>query len=497
MGFWKLASLSFFYVVSFSTYAFHQRHCSLLPITDNRDGVYAFPLFKRLEQQLKQSPICQYHRSSEILNVLQNYSGSIEAQLKNPAILKQIAQKLRVGSLIRIHVTKDIQGLLLEAVVVGENGDDIFLRERMELPEKNFAQSAEEKMTPLLELYFSSIPYDGQVVGLKNDQLLVEMAHPKVIPLGSTATVKRVTNIERHPLLRTIVGRKTKTVGKGLIVKGQGDQVMVRLNTIDREFTIRPGDWVQIDESTATISQDENLRASLRGFNSEIPLPELGFIRIAPTLTTGDVNFKGLFETDSFSGFAPGLLIELEAWATERFFGNFLIGRTFLDGQKRDRGSGPLSTLSGQLSETAFYAGLRTLLTENFFGPQLDVFVGYGVFGQSLGQSLGDFVGDGEFTGLLLGLKGVFPFGPQYLFRGRVEFSPFLNNYNDESSRGLGAANSLNIFRLSFAGHYYFNPRFSLFAGLRFHAYSSNFSHNLQKLSQNQNHLSLGVEFGF
>ena len=129
------------------------------------------------------------------------------------------------------------------------------------------------------------------------------------------------------------------------------------------------------------------------------------------------------YEGYRIAGPIGGISFAGELWATQ----NLLLG---LDVEKnlgayiRDSQSGGISSFSFEQNIIRFKTGYRFLPMGLFFGPQVDVYTGYGYYHYHLNLVPLEGFGHHKITGLLLGLKGSLPFQRSLRGFGRVELLP-------------------------------------------------------------------------
>ena len=114
-------------VLIFPIHVFAQssmRRCTLLPITDSVGGAIAFKVFENVENQLKKSNWCTYVSNSGLINMFSRYRENLSQYLKQKEVLKTVAEKLQVGSIIRVALVNEIKGVEIQLEVYGDDGED-------------------------------------------------------------------------------------------------------------------------------------------------------------------------------------------------------------------------------------------------------------------------------------------------------------------------------------------------------------------------------------
>src|SRR5690606_707837 len=94
--------------------------------------------------------------------------------LKTKEVLKVVAEKLQVGSLILVSIKNELGGSDVELTVYGNNGEDILFSEH-KLVKNNDIEEISDLILVWLELYSKSIPYDAEVSGVLGDQVTLDV----------------------------------------------------------------------------------------------------------------------------------------------------------------------------------------------------------------------------------------------------------------------------------------------------------------------------------
>jgi len=140
----KKISFLVFLLASFNAKAeLSLRKCLLLPITDSIGGDVSFQVFQSVERYLKNGNWCYYKPNSEIINILANYKSNLHHHLNNPDVVKLIAARVTTGSIIRIRLDNQIKNTEINLSVIGENGKDLYFKEKATIPSRDPLQITE------------------------------------------------------------------------------------------------------------------------------------------------------------------------------------------------------------------------------------------------------------------------------------------------------------------------------------------------------------------
>ena len=123
----------FLIISSFNLYAnekYSMRSCMILPISDDIGSSLAFKVFDNLEGYLKSAGWCDYKSSADVLGIFSKYRNNLEAYLEDENVIRTVADRLKVGSLIRVKLKLEVDKVNIHLTIIGENGSDIYFDEK-------------------------------------------------------------------------------------------------------------------------------------------------------------------------------------------------------------------------------------------------------------------------------------------------------------------------------------------------------------------------------
>jgi len=138
-------------------------------------------------------------------------------------------------------------------------------------------------------------------------------------------------------------------------------------------------------------------------------------------------------------------------------------------------------------------------MSEDFFGPKLQLSAGYATYDSHSDQSSPLAFTNMTYGGLMVGLAGQFPLAAEIPMDLGAQFNMFLNPGMSESvPSGSSAKNSINQF--GFFGVYHLRSRFKIRGEINFEYYSSDFSGTTVRATnstQKMTSLLGGIEYLF
>ncbi len=433
------------------------RDCLLLPVKDERNDDLAFNIFETVEHYLKDSDWCFYKSNSEILSILSHHRNSLNDVLEDKKVLRIVSEKTQAGSLIRIKVINQIQGVELRMKIFGDGGEDVFFERQAKLDNN---ADIEQTLKNWLSAYEKKIPYDARVVSILGDQFTIDMGNQRGLIPGMKIKLVRAEGKKNHPLLKNIVSWQTRDLAEATIVHTENLQAVARLGNRHSREQLKLGDWAILEEGANPVVS----RAMPEGLGTvgggSYRFGKLGTLGLSFEMGKGTATSERASDSETMSGSLIGAVLESEVWITRNYWAAFEMGR----------GSSSLSAQGGggdpnqaNLSRFGLKAGYRYLPLSFFYGPRLDVSIGYVNYIFGLDTSIeSDSPGFTEvgFKGIAVGLRGSLPITES--LRPRVEFNFILSPQYSEKVNLYGQPDSSSVYNIVLGGSYIYYPRMTL-----------------------------------
>ena len=489
----KLLLTSFIILISINTFAAPSaRRCMILPIKDSVGGAIGYEVFNKIERYLKSSRWCYYQYNSEIINILSNYKTDLDQALQNPKVLKLVSDKTNAGSIIKVKLESLPQGVTTELTIIGANGRDILFREKLDLNADDPSLIA-QTVNNWLDQYEKQIPYDARVLGVLGQQFSIDLGKDSGIFTDYEVKIVRPMRRRRHPLLKEVVDWETKTIGTGRIVHVGESLSQVKIIRYEDKSLVQIDDWVIISKNTKSTEKKEMKYDPIPEENG-FKFGHLGDLGVALLIGSGSNNNSSSANgTKAISGL--DLKIALE--------GDILITRNYWVGLDLEKGFGSYSQKTGSLesddnsmSSSTFrlLAGYKYLPMGFFYGPQIDVYFGYGSYTHSFDTYTNDGFTEVNFSGLLIGAKGSMPIvkNIRVYFQFDFMFSP---GYDEDVTVFGNARETGNIY-VEAGGEYTYGPATSLYGGVTYLGNNAEFGSD-QKVTIRSTSLKAGMKFKF
>jgi len=461
----------------------------VLPITDSLGNSVGFKIFEDLERYIKRAQWCSYIPSSEVIEVFSRYRDKLPQFLQDEKVLKTVADRLKVGTIIRVKVNYDVDKMNIKLDIIGENGKDIYFSEKAVLNKIDTLQ-ANTTLVNWLELYESNIPYDGKVIGVLGDQITFTYSKHKKLSIGQEFRVKRFINNKRHPLLKKIVEWDSDVIAKGKVFNLSRGQALGVIKVYTSKKVIRGGDWLRLEPmNPKKIANDKNF-----SHYEKQRFGRLGDLSMSLSLSSNTATTTAASGNNKMNGFIYGLSIEAETWVTRNYV---VLGEFAKKLGNLSKSSGtPASKTTGQNTTTLKLAGGYKYLPMGFFyGPQVNFYAGYAKYSYKLDSSATDGFGENSFSGIMVGVGGNIPLKKGLRVFASGEIMPFAE-FTDVDGV-FGTNKSVSSMVLEVGANYLWSPNLKLLGSFELINNAAKFKGSNTELSYSDTSFKAGAAFSF
>ncbi len=481
-----------FLILIFSFNSFAQssmRRCTLLPITDSVGGAIGFKVFEQLEKNLKQSHWCTYVSNSGLIGIFSKYRENLNQHLKEKDVLKTVAEKLKVGSLLRINIISELNGVEVQLEVNGEDGEDLYFSEKTLLASDD-VDLISQTVINWLEIYSKMIPYDAKINGILGDQITLDVGKGYPIKVGQEFVVKRPIQKRKHPLLKKIVDWDSDVLAEGKIFNISENQAlgMVKVYKTDRKLTA--GDWVRLTPVKQDFIEVDKIEEKME----ENP-GSLGIVSLALFTSSASVDNSTPTGSNRMSGYLFGFDFRGEGWLTRQYFGILEVSRS-IGKLTKASGSPDKSSINSSFGKFKLMGGYKYLPIGFFYGPQVDIYGGWANYLFDLDYSANDGFGQANISGVVLGVAANVPINREYRFSVRADFIPF-PTFKDSDSI-YSSSETTSAMNLEVGLKYQYTPRMTLDGGLETLSAKGRFNSSFKEISYHDNlKLKFGASFNY
>ena len=462
---------------------------SVLPFTDNLQGIYARPIETHFI-----SLVDQMHRWNYIAA---NTSGPIlapEELESSPEKAMQVSQGLNADAFFAGRITKGPNGITVHvSLFLARDGKLLSQAILKDYKQFNLADLKEQTQRLLAEI-IARLPYSGRVLSRDGNRVTVNLGLKDGLQVGQMLSVLQIIQAKRHPKFNFLISTEKEIFGKIKILKVDESLSFATVVTekekgaIQKNSKIGPLDFVSYsggddmslkDRPEETLGQREDGKMifgkDAKAWQPQSP-PTFG--QIGARFGIGQVQENSQLSNSgpisAADSFAPSVALEGEIWITPEFTFHARLKQEIVS-VNNPRPSTSSAKLNQQLS--AYEAGVGyTFRFGPYVGsPEVEPFVGY--FTQRLftdDTSPHTFTTT-DYNGVKLGVRGSTPLGvgDEYGVGGEFGFAfrPALN----ESPYSSGDSSTANVFQMAVFGYKKLGERLRAVVQLDFEMYSSSF----------------------
>ncbi len=465
------------------------RRCTLLPVTDSVGGAIGFKVFEEVEEGLKKSNWCTYVSNSSLIHIFSRYRENLPQYLKQKEVLRTVAEKLQVGSIIRVALVNEINGVEIQLEVHGEDGEDIYFGEKT-LVNTDEIETISQTIKNWLDTYSKTIPYDAKINGILGDQITLDVGKGYPIQVGQSFIVKRPVVKKKHPLLKKIVDWETEVLAEGKVFNISDNQALGMVKVYKSDKKLLAGDWVRLETFKSDAFSDEKIDEK----KEEEP-GKLGIVTVALFGSSSSVDTSTPTGSKRVSGNLFGFDFRGEGWITRQYFAALEVARSI--GKLSEVSGNPeKSSTNAQFGVFKLTGGYKYLPIGFFYGPQIDIYGGYANYVFDLDYSAADGFGKGNISGILLGVAANIPVNREYRFIVQADFLPFPSFADSDDI--YGSASSVSALDLEIGVKYQYTPRMTLDGSIETLAAKAKFDGEYKEISYHDNiKLKFGASFNY
>lgn len=496
------------------------RKITVLPATDNTDGIYARPIENLVIEMVKSSHRWEFTESK--INSLSSTPLELEDSPKQTqatlapsdadAAILPVVTRGPTGLTIRLSLFLKVDGRMIAQEVTKDHP-------RFELADiKSVTGEMYRKLV-------RTIPYDGLVLSRQGTRVTMNLGRADGIKVDQSVSVIQIISENRHPKFGLLISTEKEILGQVRVLKVD-DTLSFGVITSEKErgaiqklakiAGVRPVEYGEAQSLSPGSNSDLQNRGDANvafGENAKewlpIKAPAFGQVGIKALLGSysASTNLTGVGSLDAKSDFFPMLGINAELWLNPQWSVMADVTQGILTAANPRGGSSP-SNLNHAMSKYSMSLGYNFLIRDDFFGPKFQLRAGLNYYRMFVDDSTPESFTTVNYNGYLLGLGLYFPladFNEMDLTKWAVggEFIMTLFSKLSESpvTSASSSSNTINEFSLFLERKIAVNLKARLL--LDFALYSSNLSgagtraESATSLSQRQTSVGGGIVYQF
>jgi hypothetical protein len=491
---------------------------TVLPFTDNLQGIYSRPLEAHFIQLVDQA-----HRWNF---VAANTSGPIlspEELEESPEKALQVSQGMGVDAFFAAQITKGPNGITIHlSLFLSKDGK--LLAQAVLKDYKQFSlNDLKEQMQRLLSEIVARLPYSGRILSRDGQRVTINLGTRDGIQMGQLLTVIQIIQLQRHPKFNFLVHSEKEIFGRIKVQKVDETLSFASIinererGAIQKNAKIGPLDFVSYSDGDNALGaknpadalagrDDSNLAFGKdpKAWQPSKP-PTFGQIggRIGVSQVSENMQLNGgagsLSAKDNFS---PSISLEGEIWITPEWTFHAHLSQGLLQISNPRSGSSP-SQLNQEMSDYEAAVGYVFRFGPHIWSAHLEPYLGYFTYQLYSDSSQPLAFTTMNYSGFKIGVRGESPIDSASQYGVGGQFAMAIRPGLHETPVSSGDSSSNNVTEFGIYGYKKLSEHIKLTLQLDFNMYSSNFSgagdrvESASSASQRYTTLSVGMYYLF
>lgn len=430
----------------------------LFPSVDDMSGVLAPKLDEKLAQLLSRNSRFDLVRDPQVLKALSPDDKAYGKAASSPIVHKEAARVTGSDTTV-ILKTRNV-GNETEMVLEFRDAEgEILFAETGSIPGFSAMDARWGLIEKLFQAVVAKIPFDGTVTGRTANTLTLDLG-ASAIKRGEEVDLARIVSVQRHPLLKTIVGTDYVRVGRArvstvdrslsfadVIEEFSGELISpgvkvlrTRSNSVRRPEPTYPSEPRNIlrEQEEVAAAEDDRL---LGDFDRRKPRYgqvglNLQYGSLTHTQTAGGV-------TAEYSGSGIGGNLEGELWVTKNWIASINYGF-----HSASLAGGGITVGDASWKRVEIIAGYRIFPEDIAEGAHLTGGIGYQVQDFTIPTPAGTSVSGKRYSGLAVRLDGEVQFHRNHKLTTGFGFQPFASVLDNGASPGSPDGGTVIAFHL-------------------------------------------------
>lgn len=464
------------------------RKMSVLPGSDNTDGIYARPVEEHLIALVKSSHRWEY-ADAKIASMPQ---APLDLEEK-PQLAQNLLAPLGADAAILPIITRGPQGLSIRLSLFMKVDGKILAQE---ISRDNRRFEIAEVKAVVGDMYrrlIATIPYDGLLLSRQGTRVTINLGKADGIRVDQTVSIIQIIAETRHPKFGFLISTEKEILGQvkvlkvdetlsfGVITAEKERGAIQKLAKIAGVRSIEYGEAQTLSPSSAGDVRSRPDAGVAFGDSAKewLPVrsPAFGQVGLRAGLGsyTGSTNVTGVGSLDAKSAFFPLIAISGELWLNPQWSVLADITQGIISTPNPRAGATP-GELSHALSKYSMALGYNFLIRDDYFGPKFQLKTGFSFYRMYVDDSVPQGLTTVNYNGFLLGVGLYFPLAEDGLWAIGGDFAMTLFSKLTESpvSSGDSANNTINDFSMYLERRIAINVKAR--AGVDFSLYSSSLS---------------------
>ncbi len=185
------------------------RRITILPVSDNVNGIYARPIENKLIEALQKSHQWDYVESKvagPILSPMELESDSKQVQ--------QLGLSAGADTLVAVKATKGQDGMTLVLDIFLTYDGLLFAQEELRKHPNTNVSDIQVQAVELLKKALGKVPFQGQVLSREGNRVTVNIGSIDGVKKDQLVSAAQIIKLNRHPKFNFVVSAEKEILGK-------------------------------------------------------------------------------------------------------------------------------------------------------------------------------------------------------------------------------------------------------------------------------------------
>lgn len=446
---------------------------SVLPFSDNAQGIFARPLESDVQNRLTQS----HHVDVVPMNIAGPLMTLSELE-ENPEKVKQL-NTMGADGFLAGQIVKTPKGININLSLFSARDGKLFQTAQT----KNFPKYGIEELkieqAKLLQQLMKTIPYSGVVLSRDNQKVTLSLGRSDGVKEGQLVSVIQLLSAQRHPKFNFVLGFEKETIGKIRLMKVDQRLSFGQIVVEKEKGFIEKGS--KIGPLEEVVYEDPMMATPAQGNAEEkiwrpLPAPSFGQIGAMVGLSafSRNTNIQNDNSYDASNSFAPLVGLAGELWLTPQWSIHGKMRQAIISVNNPKAGSP--SKLSQSFGAYNFDVGYMFRFGTDASAPFVEPILGFFNYKLFVDDATPQVYTSMEYSGVRLGARGMVPVTDDgsWSVGGEAYLALAANLSESPAHSGDSSKNSIN--QIGVFGVRRMSPRLNLRLQLDYELYSTTFS---------------------
>lgn len=462
---------------------------SVLPFSDNVQGIYARPLenhFNELISKMHRFDISPLNSVGPVLS-----PDELEDSLEKS---KSMAAGVTADAFFAARISKGPNGVNITLSLFLTKDAKLIAKSQLKDGQRYDLKDLSIELSQLLNKLIAQLPYQGRILSRESQRVTVNIGRKDGVEVGQIVSVIQIISVNRHPKFNFIISTEKEIIGRVKLLKVDETlsfgQILAEKErgAIQKNAKIAGIDSVSYPDTGSLgggvdgsdLSERDDGKVSFgENPNTWVPrkTPTFGAVsaRLGDSLYNSSMALNSVGSLNSSTWMAPSVFLNAELWVTSEFsvHAGFKQGIIPIDNPRA--GAAP-NQLNQSLTEYELLMGYMWRVDGSIWGPTVEALIGYMNYRLYVDSSSPEAFTSTNYTGFKIGIKGHLPVSADKNWFAGAQFFMVLSPHLTETpvTSGASPTNTINMFGLY--GFRKIAENLKLIGNLDFEQYSTNFS---------------------